>query len=67
LWVHEHRFEARGEGTQCFDRVEYAVPGGPGIERVVERLFVRRDLESIFEFRRRQMEDWAREARPATH
>jgi ligand-binding SRPBCC domain-containing protein len=48
LWVHEHRFEARERGTMVTDFVRYAAPGG----WLVDRLFVRRDMERIFQFRR---------------
>lgn len=48
LWVHEHRFEAREDGTLVTDFVRYAAPGG----WLVDRLFVRRDVERIFQFRR---------------
>lgn len=51
LWVHEHQFQARDGGTQVSDLVRYAVPGG----WLVERLFVRRDVERIFQFRRRKL------------
>jgi len=47
LWVHEHTFEPHGNDTLCRDGVRYAVWGG----RLVERLFVRRDVERIFDFR----------------
>ena len=47
-WIHEHRFTAIDGGTLCQDRVEYQVTGG----RWIERLFVRRDIERIFAFRR---------------
>lgn len=47
MWVHEHTFEPCGNGTRCRDVVRYAVWGG----RLVERLFVRRDVERIFDFR----------------
>ena len=47
-WVHEHRFEARDGGTLVSDHVRYAVLGGA----LVERLFVRRDVEAIFAYRR---------------
>jgi ligand-binding SRPBCC domain-containing protein len=47
LWVHEHRFKSRNGGTQTFDRVTYAVPGG----WLIDRLFVKRDVEGIFRFR----------------
>jgi ligand-binding SRPBCC domain-containing protein len=48
LWVHEHHFETRDSGTQVADLVRYAAPGG----RLVDWLFVRRDVERIFKFRR---------------
>jgi len=48
LWVHEHLFEPDGDGTLCRDRVTYAVPGG----WLVESLFVRREIERIFTYRR---------------
>ncbi|HYG33869.1 MAG TPA: SRPBCC family protein [Clostridia bacterium] len=51
LWVHEHRFEARDGGTQTNDLVRYAVPGG----RLVHWLFVRRDVDRIFAFRRKKL------------
>src|SRR5437660_4897369 len=42
-WIHEHGFEERDGGTLCTDNVRYAAPGG----RLIERLFVRRDVERI--------------------
>jgi ligand-binding SRPBCC domain-containing protein len=51
LWHHTHEFEEVAGGTLCRDVVRYAVPGG----RLVDRLFVRRDVERIFEFRRRAL------------
>ena len=50
-WIHEHRFEERDGGTLCTDNVRYAALGG----RLIERLFVRRDVERIFAFRQRKM------------
>jgi ligand-binding SRPBCC domain-containing protein len=50
-WHHEHIFEPKDYGTLCSDRVDYAVPGGT----LVDRLFVGRDLERIFEFRREKL------------
>jgi len=46
-WIHEHRFEKSGEGTLCYDRVRYAILGGP----IVRQLFVERDVKQIFAFR----------------
>jgi ligand-binding SRPBCC domain-containing protein len=48
LWRHTHRFAADGEATLVEDDVEYAVWGGA----LVDRLFVKRDLDRIFAFRR---------------
>jgi ligand-binding SRPBCC domain-containing protein len=51
LWEHTHLFEAAGEGeTIIRDRVRYVIPFGP-LGTLAERLFVRRDLRRIFDFR----------------
>jgi ligand-binding SRPBCC domain-containing protein len=47
LWVHEHLFEEKEEGTLVSDNVEYAVAGG----KLVQRLLVAPDLERIFNHR----------------
>lgn len=47
LWRHTHTFTEKNGGTLCGDRVEYAVPGGA----LVNKLFVRRDVEKIFAYR----------------
>jgi ligand-binding SRPBCC domain-containing protein len=46
-WVHEHRFIDLGGSTRVEDRVEYQVPGGP----IVHRMLVARDLRRIFNYR----------------
>ena len=51
-WIHEHRFAERDGGTEMIDRVRYGVPGG----RLVNGLFVGRDLRRIFEYRGRAIE-----------
>ena len=48
-WHHTHEFEEVEGGTLMRDRVEYIVPGGPFQFLVLP--FVRRDVESIFEYR----------------
>ncbi len=53
LWYHEHRFVPDDSGTTCLDRVEYAVPVGVW----VDRLLVRPDIEKIFEFRRKKLKE----------
>jgi ligand-binding SRPBCC domain-containing protein len=50
-WVHQHRFEEIAAGTRMTDLVEYAVPGlifAP----FFHKLFVQRDVERIFAYRR---------------
>lgn len=52
LWEHSHTFESDGDGaTVITDRVRYAIPFGP-LGSLAHVLFVRRDLERIFDFRR---------------
>lgn len=53
LWIHEHRFTAQDGGTLASDSVRYAVPGG----WLIERLFVRRDVEKIFRYRRDKLQE----------
>lgn len=48
LWHHTHTFEARDGGTLCRDEVRYRPFGGA----LIQRLFVRGDVERIFAFRR---------------
>lgn len=56
LWHHTHEFEADGEGgTVIRDTVRYALPLGP-LGALAHVLFVRRDLERIFDFRRDAVE-----------
>ena len=50
-WRHEHRFEPLGpERTLMTDYIEYALPFGP-LGRLVDRLFGRRQLDSMFTIR----------------
>ena len=51
LWHHTHLFEAVPGGTLVGDRVHYAIPLGP-LGDLARRLFVARDLERVFDFRR---------------
>jgi ligand-binding SRPBCC domain-containing protein len=47
-WIHEHTFDERDGGTVVKDRVQYSVPGG----KLVNKLFVSKDVMKIFAFRR---------------
>ena len=48
LWHHTHTFEAHQEGTMCHDLVRYNPFGGA----LTNWLFVRRDVERIFDYRK---------------
>lgn len=62
LWEHTHRFEDAGEGvTVVEDRVRYALPFWP-LGEVAHRVLVRRDVERIFEYRRRVIAERLRAA-----
>ncbi|HWR53091.1 MAG TPA: SRPBCC family protein [Bryobacteraceae bacterium] len=50
LWEHEHRFEPAPGGTLMRDTVRYELPLG-ALGRLVERYWVRRDLQRIFDYR----------------
>ena len=53
LWHHTHRFEDRpGGGTRMTDLVRYRLGWGP-LGRLVALLWVRRDVERIFAYRRK--------------
>lgn len=59
-WIHRHAFSSTPEGhTQMCDRVRYAVFGGA----LVNRLFVRPDVERIFAHRRSCMREFFGEVR----
>ncbi len=52
LWHHTHWFEPAGEAaTIITDRVRYAIPFGP-LGALASALFVDRDVERIFDYRR---------------
>jgi ligand-binding SRPBCC domain-containing protein len=50
LWEHTHLFEPDGDAVTIRDRVRYEIPFGP-LGNLADRLFVRRDLRRIFDFR----------------
>ena len=53
LWVHEHRFREVDGHTIADDHIRYAVPGGT----LVHSLFVRRDVQGIFAYRQKKMQE----------
>lgn len=52
FWHHTHTFEETDEGTIMTDEVRYALPFG-WIGRIAHGLWVRRQLNSIFDYRAR--------------
>lgn len=50
-WRHVHEFEPAPGGTRMRDRVDYEVPLGP-LGEIAGALFVTRQVEHIFDFRR---------------
>lgn len=55
IWLHTHEFSETPDGVRMVDRVEYAIPLGP-LGHFAHWLFVKRMLNSIFDFRRQQVE-----------
>ena len=65
LWHHTHEFEREGAETVIRDRVRYRIGFGP-LGGLAMALFVRRDLERIFDYRRAAVERLvSSRARPA--
>ncbi len=50
-WHHTHRFLEKDGGTLCIDEVNYLPLGGA----LIHKLFVRRDVERIFAYRKEQL------------
>jgi ligand-binding SRPBCC domain-containing protein len=66
LWEHTHSFEPLGDGAAALirDRVRYAIPFGP-LGALAHALFVRRDLERIFDYRQQAVAERLRLSNPA--
>jgi ligand-binding SRPBCC domain-containing protein len=57
LWHHQHHFEAVAGGVKMTDIVHYSLPLGI-LGRVAHALFVRRQLEGIFDYRRKRVQEF---------
>jgi hypothetical protein len=53
LWHHTHTFEESHGGTLCRDLVRYRPRGGA----LINWLFVRRDVERIFQYRQQRLRE----------
>ncbi len=56
FWHHQHLFNEIQDGVEMTDLIHYALPLGP-IGRIVNRLFVLKQLNEIFDFRRKYLQD----------
>lgn len=56
LWIHHHRLLEVEGGTSMTDEIRYVLPFGY-FGKFSHGLFVRRNLESIFRFRRQALEE----------
>jgi len=56
MWHHEHHFEFIDNGVIMTDRVSYKLPFG-FLGRIAHALFVRKQLNHIFEYRERCLEN----------
>jgi len=56
LWEHTHRFSPTDGGTEIYDHVRYRLPGGR-FAPAVQRTFVGRWLDEIFDYRAEQLEE----------
>jgi ligand-binding SRPBCC domain-containing protein len=57
FWHHKHFLKTIPGGTEMRDIIHYALPFGP-FGRIANNLFVRKQLESIFEYRRKRLEEF---------
>lgn len=53
MWHHTHTFTERDGGTLCRDEVVYRPIGGA----LINRLFVRRDVAKIFDYRAKKLKE----------
>lgn len=56
IWHHEHHFEQTPDGILMTDIVSYSLPFGI-LGRLAHALFVRKQLEGIFDYRFRKVEE----------
>jgi len=56
LWHHEHSLKPTENGVLMTDLVTYRPPMGP-LGALANRILIRRQLEKIFRYRERRMED----------
>lgn len=55
MWHHQHHFEETPQGVLMKDIVHYSIPFG-WLGRLANRLFVQKEINTIFEYRYRILE-----------
>ena len=55
-WIHTHRFRVQGREVEMHDHVDYELPLGV-LGRIAHGLLVRRQLEAIFDYRNRAIDE----------
>ncbi|MBT5717105.1 MAG: SRPBCC family protein [Opitutae bacterium] len=56
LWIHRHSLLEVEGGTSMSDEIRYLLPYGL-FGKIAHRMFVRRNLENIFRFRRKALKE----------
>lgn len=56
LWHHQHHFKEIEGGVEMTDIVHYRIPLG-FLGRIAHKLFVKKQLEQIFNFRKKKVEE----------
>ena len=57
IWHHQHHFREIEGGVEMTDIVDYSVPFGP-LGAIAKALFVKREVEKIFSFRYKALEEY---------
>ena len=56
-WVHTHTFEAKGDSTVMFDRVEYDLYGW-FLKSIIHNFFVKNSVKKIFKYRKKVLGEY---------
>jgi ligand-binding SRPBCC domain-containing protein len=62
VWKHTHSFVAKGDYTEMTDEILYLAPGW-FLEPIIHKLFVKKRVEAIFEFRESKLNELFPEAK----
>tara|TARA_B100001540_G_C15351853_1_gene437248 strand:- start:46 stop:507 length:462 start_codon:yes stop_codon:yes gene_type:complete len=60
MWHHTHKFTDCGDSVHMIDEVSYSVPFGV-LGRFVNFLFIKKDLQEIFDYRRDVIDNYFKE------